>query len=54
MLVAGEQTFYVLSRSKSILGLRDDLCEATLNGKPQCLCRVTDIEPKLVFEADHD
>jgi hypothetical protein len=43
MLTAEDETRYILNRLKTIPRLWDNLCEATYEGKPQCLHRVIDI-----------
>ena len=43
MLPAEDETRYILNQLKAIPGLWDSLCEATHEGKPQCLHRVIDI-----------
>ena len=43
MLEAEDETRYLLNQLKAIPGLWDDLCTATHEGKPQCLCKVIDI-----------
>jgi hypothetical protein len=43
MIAAEDETRYMLNHLKAIPGLWDSLCEATNEGKPQCLHRVIDI-----------
>ena len=43
MLVAEDETSYMLNRLKSIINLWDSLCEAAHEGRPQCLHRIIDI-----------
>ena len=43
MLAAEDETRYILNHLKAIPSLWDSLCEATHEGKPQCLHRVIDI-----------
>jgi hypothetical protein len=43
VLVAEDETSYMLNRLKSIISLWDSLCEAAHEGRPQCLHRIIDI-----------